>query len=205
MSIAALAIAVRNKLQTDLVNHVPNPERSIRLMPDGRPAASSGQVFVAIHGTDWSPTSADMDQNRGLAEEFALACTVSIRTPVIPPDRIGDEVYINMTVGLSAICRQIMLSLDKNIDLINSADALLADHEQTSVGTVQGFVEYLRWSGTDASPSPVGPTWFFADESGRDLLSRRTGGTSWEHNESGWVMQVRFAQATRLQTYQGQR
>lgn len=180
MSLSALLIAVRNKLRVHLEDYV--PDNMIHVMPDGRPSPNCGQRFVAVYGSSWSPRSEDADMNIGVAEEYGVVCTLSVRSPVVPQDDIGDELYVHQSQGMETICRKIREAIHQQYDVVNDANTMTIENH--------GILEYLRWKGTDASPRPVGPEWFYALDS--------PGVDSWEYAQSGLAMDVRFGDAFQI-------
>lgn len=177
MSFAALLVRVRNILRDNLSDLLP-PEH-ILIMPDGRPAPACGDRFIAIHATSWRPRPGDDDMNRGLSELFDFDCTITYRTPFIPQESIGDEIFLKSLEGMEALCRLIIICIHQNIDLLG----LDEDGE---------LLEYPRWAGTSL-PTPVGPDWFY---------SSPDQGEGFEYIQSGLTMTVSFRDAHRMQTYE---
>ena len=184
MGLGTLLLAVRDELRKDLDTRVPSD--MIQVMFDGRPMPSCGQQFIAIHGSSWAPRGVDADMNRGLAEEYGVTCTLSMRSPVVPQDLLGVELYVKELIGMEPIARQIIHSIHQQFDIINEANRL--------ANTEYGIIEYLRWQGSDAKPRPVGPEWFYSENPGVD---------SWEYIQSGLTMDIRFGGAMQMEALPG--
>jgi hypothetical protein len=191
MSLGRLLFAVRGILRTGLENwYTPFTSEEIQIMPGAEPPAYSGQKFISIHGLNWDTGQSD-DMHLGLDEVYGFACTLSMRSPVVPYDRQGPELYIKSFIGMEDICRRIIVLLHQSIPLIQSWDELIledADILKTTLVneyTVNLSTEYPRWVNCDAAPEPVDGSWFSADPM----------------EAAGLVMQVRFGQARRMQAY----
>lgn len=141
----------------------------------------SGDKYVAVHGVSWYPQG---DHDDGLHEEFALDCTITLRISGVPRDRIGDEAYIKLLVGIEALARQIMVEIDKNYTAMNAASTLLVGWGQGSAGPLQ---VPLRWTGTEANPRLMDGSWAFAEPDAAAFL----------------VMSVHFGRAHRHQVRSG--
>ena len=193
MSLGALLVAARDYLRTsnglgtgwsaETGNEFTDAE--IEVMPDARPPPRMGKKFVALYGIQWEPDHTD--QNQGIDERLGIACALTFRNGHIPVDARGPELYVNAAVNMSDICRRIMVAIHQNIAVsITNTDALLSGTDK--------MVEYLRWAGTDPNPSPRDAMWFMT-ESGEDSFDRFN-----EFQESGYVMEVRFRDARRMQS-----
>lgn len=165
-------VAMRDHLRTKMSLKA----EECMVMPDPRPIASSGQKFVSIYGTNWSPV--EDDNNRSLFENYDIACGVTFRSGNVPYDRMGEELYIKELFGLEDFCRTIVSLIHQNPEVLNSADDSINDQ-------IVGFLEYLRWESTDASPRFVSGEWF----------------TSESPEQTGIFMEVRFGQAKRFLPY----
>lgn len=184
MGLGTLLLATRDKLRTKLDTLIPSD--MIQVMFDGRPMPNCGQQFVAVHGTSWTPRNADADMNQGLAEEFGVTCTLTARSPVVPQDLLGVELYVKELIGMEPIARKIIHAIHQQFDIINHANELS--------DTPYGIIEYLRWQNSDAKPRPVGPEWFYAESPGPD---------SWEYVQSGLAMDIRFGGAFQIEPLPG--
>lgn len=151
-------------------------------MPGPEPPAYCGQRFVSLYGTSWS-AGGEGDLHRGLDEVYGIACALTCRLPVYPPDRAGQELYVKAYLGMDDLCRRIMLALHQSVTLQVAWDALIV--EETKLTDYDLSTEYLRWLETDARPEPVDGSWFSAAPDAA----------------AGLVMEVRFGRARRMQAY----
>lgn len=184
MSLANLQLAVRNELRTELPISDPAlfPASTINdvidLQADGQPPPSAGQLYLAIHGTDWSPAGSEKEQ--GIEEVFGVAITISRRTPSAPPDRQTEAFYTSATIGLDHIARLITPLVHQSYVILNAANALLGNPDF-------GFQEPLRWAGSDPEPTLQQPSWWWAEPTKKTNIP------------TGWTLQCRFAGAVRIQ------
>lgn len=179
MSIFALLPAVRDHLRQQL-NYTAN---ECRVMRGPQPPARCGDIFLSIYALSWTP--GDPDWNRGLDEYYGVACCISQRIPFLPDDERGEELYIKHGTGIETLARRIMTAIHQNIDVMGSANSLIAD-------SANRIIEPLRWQTTDSQPVEVGPEWFSAE-----TRTDRTGSTP----IAGWTMTVNFDRARRCQAY----
>tara|TARA_B100000949_G_scaffold148547_1_gene130512 strand:+ start:248 stop:790 length:543 start_codon:yes stop_codon:yes gene_type:complete len=174
MSMARLLIATRDQLWSAISVL---DETNCGINPDGQPPPFAGQLYVSVHGTEW--TVGGMVDG-GLDEEFGIACTVTMRAGFTPDDRMGDSLYIKLATGLEDLVRKIIVEIRTSRWIIlNAANALMPDD-------LDGFVEPLRWLGVNAEPRIVGPEWFHAAP---DV----------NNPTSGLSMEVRLDKARRIQ------
>jgi len=159
---------VRDHLQSELGL----TERVISVQEDGQPPPSAGDVYYTVHPMAWLPQTGDPADV--LDELYEIGVTVTQRTPQFPRDRRMENAYLKALVGLEKRCRAVMLALHLNYDVIASANILMEG---------ESLCELLRWRGTDARPTVVDGTWFFAAEDAA----------------SGQYMEVRFGGARRIQ------
>jgi hypothetical protein len=181
MSLGRLLVAVRDTLRTELVDwDQPFAPQDILVMPGPEPAPYCGQHFISVYGLSWI-AGGESDNHRGLDELYGISCALSSRSPVYPPDRRGDELYVKLYTGMEDICRKIMIAVHQSIVVQQAWDALLIG--KTRQTSYHLSTEYLRWQDTDAAPQVVDGTWFSAapDEA------------------AGLVMEVRFSKARRMQ------
>lgn len=184
MSLVKLQLAVRNTLRTQLpildaalfpaagINNV------VDLQAGGQPPPAAGQLYLAVHGTDWTSGPAEMQQ--GTEEHFGVAVTITRKTSAAPTDRQTETFYVNASIGLDHIARLVnQVVMQGNYVILNAANAAI-------IGTDK-FQEPLRWAGTDAEPTERGDTWFWATEKKATQLA------------TGWSLQTRFSGAVRIQ------
>lgn len=162
-----LRIEFQNDLDSEMID----------ITPKGQPKPSSGEKFIGITGTRWSPQITD--QNRGLDEIYGFKVVVSFRSRAVPYDRHGRSLYVQAISNMESYCRRIMVKLHQNVDFFAKTDLITPG--------VDRLTEFPRWMGTDPEPRPVGPEWFHAMP---------------EELEAGYVMEVRFDGARRIQTYE---
>lgn len=185
MSLANLQLAVRDELRAKL--QVSNPalfpvatvDDIIQLSADGQPFPSSGQLFLGIHGLDWSVAGAEKEQ--GVEEVFGVSITITQRTAVTTADRQTERHYTNATLGLDFIARLLTPLIHQSFIILNAANTLLGDPPF-------GFQEPLRFAGADVEPTERGPDWFWA-----------TPGDKRTSQPTGWSLQSRFSGAVRIQ------
>ena len=170
MSLAALLEAslqhIRHELNLD--------RKRSGIEEDGQPPPWCGEVYYAVHPTQWTPGA--QDPNDILDERFGLSVTITQRTAKYPQGGQRMEgAYLEAVKGLEERCRRVMLAMHLSY-VVNGAANSLID------GTHK-LCEPLRWRGTDAVPRKVDGTWFWAEPDAG----------------SGLVMEVRFGDASRQQ------
>jgi hypothetical protein len=203
MSLAALALATRNKLRADLTDfydHTDEPTQTrnraynCRVMPDNRPAANCGQEFIAVYGGRHRPRNEHLIS--AIDEEMGLIVAVSLKLAVVPHDYRGEAGYVHddqFTLGwktIEARCREIIGLIDKNYQLLRDAD--------TFFNADAGFSEPLVWSYSDPSPQIVYADHFQAYHSGVDSGGSLPGQPEAD-DEYGLLMHVHFNGAVRMQ------
>ena len=188
MHIGYLVLAVRNLLREKLCEasfpERPFAEAEIEVSPGGRPMSWSGERFIGVYGSNWSPAQAD--SNIGLDAYLGVSCTLTYRSPAIPQRKTGPHLYADLQRGMAAVCWEIakVVSMTSgsttDVPLYTKLEEL-DGYEQYSI------FEYLRWMGTDPEPVPQYADWFSAKN--EHLLDPM--GTS----IMGYSMTVRFGQA----------
>ena len=174
MSVGALLRATRNHLR----NQLGLKDEECMVMPDGRPIPSCGQRFISLYPTYWGPKEGD--NNQALYEQYDIACVITFRTPLLPFDRIGENLIYEDSPfpivyhTMEEWCRLVMVAVHMNTSIMGEANKELA---------TQGVAEYLRWAGNDPTPSFVDGSWFFAAT----------------EELAGLTQTVRFEGATRFQ------
>lgn len=175
--ISAVLKAARDHLRSELVLN----DNECRIMTDGRPAPSCGQKFISVVATYWGPH--EDDNNRSLYERYDISCVLTMRTPLIPFDRLGenliyeDSPFAVVYDSMEELTRRVMVALHQNPTVITNANYLIPDDEA-------GISEYLRWAGCDATPEFVDGSWFGSNAT----------------QISGLVQTIRFQGATRMQS-----
>lgn len=128
---------------------------------NGQPPPNCGEVFVAVHPGGWRA-----EEVEGLAEEFGVAVTVTVRVGKAPLDRMGPNALVGptgeaLTQRLEAI--RALLHMDKG------AYPVLALANATIGSGANGFVEPLRFL-DGGTPQECGPDWFSTDWDGGGRL-----------------------------------
>lgn len=213
MSIAALTVAARNSLRTNLTNFydvsIIDPDYVVkqanrraancRVMPNHFPAANAGDEFIAIYGGNHRPRETF---DLAIEEEFGFEVAISLKVPAIPRDARGELGYVfdadQYALGQKSIearCREVVKLFTKNYTFMQACNALF-DNEN-------GFSEPLSWSMSDAIPTEVGAEHFCAYHAainplgGNDVLGLP--GIPQAENVYGLLMHVRFGGAIRFQ------
>lgn len=156
MSLRALALACRDELREALA---PAPwglgADSVDLQIDGRPAADSGQTYVALHPGPWRGQSGDND----LDEALGVYVTITRRLGESPADSTGVAIWGDAD-GIDALARKIVAVLHKSYAAIRRANE---EHLELTGFAAGGFVEPLLFQDGGA-PQVRGPDWFGAVE-----------------------------------------
>ncbi len=179
-----LTIACRELLRdylrsdaTTAILDLPFVDEEIQVTPKGRPPAVMGDKFIGIYASSWEP--ALVDANVAIDAYLGVSCVLTFRSTVYPQEQL-EELYADVTVGMSAVCLKIMQCLAQNTSLYTELAEL------TNYSTYWTF-EFLRWMGTDAEPVEVYEDWFSAkDEHLLDPMGQSI---------MGYTMTVRFGQA----------
>ena len=176
MSIGRLMLSVRDevRLKLDL------KEDECHVMPDGRPMPSCGQRFIAIYAHSWNASPDDFNAAEGLVEWYGVTCAVTFRSAYVPFDRHIPGIGLEM----EDFCRKIISTVHLNHNILLRTNELIAEELGQMTGT--GMLEQLRWASCDASPTFVTGDWFGE-------------GPPIDQN-TGLMAEVRFEQATRVQT-----
>jgi len=151
-------------------------EDECHVMPDARPMPACGQRFVAVYAHSWNASPDDFNASEGLAEWYGISCAATFRSTHIPFDRFIPGIGLD----LEDFCRRIMA----NLHLSQAVLLRTNDRIEEELGQSSAMLEQLRWASTDASPMFVGGDWFSSEDD----------------KKTGLMMEVRFEQATRLQS-----
>jgi len=191
MHTGLLCVAVRDLLRDWFKDNPRCPLSSdvIHVTPDEKPFPYSGDTFIAVYGSTWSPVNDDV--NVALDYMLGVTCTLTVRTAYVPNNKLGLEVYAKQYLGMSATCVEIMRAVSQNTTLFSKL-AANKEYQYYSTPDDNGFVigqlfEYLRYQGTDATPNPVYAEHFTAknehlmDDAGLAIM--------------GYTMSVRFGKA----------
>lgn len=175
MSRRLLRLAVRDNLREKFGW----TELECDTMPDGRPKPAAGEIFVAVHGGQW--TGRDIDS--GLDEEIGFEVTITRRLGFSPMDQWNREVVEGLKDGLEVLAEQVRAYLHMNQQIRITANEFISAER-----TARGFTEVQRFrSCGDAEER--GPDWFNA-------LDFDTGG---RHANAGLTMTLTFGGARRIQ------
>lgn len=184
MHIGYLTLACRDMLRDYLRGNAATAipdlafiDEEIQVTPQGRPPSVAGDKFIGIYGSAWEP--AVLDSNVAIDAYMGITCVLTVRSTIYPQEKL-EELYADVTVGMSAVCVGIMKALAQNANLYTYLGQYI-DYK-----TYWTF-EYLRWIGTDPEPLQVGDEWFTAKD---EHLSDPSG-----QGIMGYMMSVRFGQA----------
>lgn len=170
MSLSKLLIAVRNQLRKKL--GLSAEECQVR--PDGRPNPTSGDLFIAVYG---SQKSGEEELELGIAKLYGVSCAITIRTAFLGDDKLGDF-YVESLTGIEDISDKVEGYIHKRFEVMAAANDLIRDSSYK-------IIEPLRWTDTDPAPTLVRDDWF-------DPTSTQN-----QAGAVGMVMVVRFSQARR--------
>jgi len=179
-----LTIACRELLRdylkagaTTAIIDMPFVDEEIQITPRGKPPAVMGDKFIGIYANSWEP--AVLDSNVAIDAHLGVSCVLSVRSSIYPQEKL-EELYADVSVGMSAVCLKIMQCLAQNTALYTKLGEL------TDYASYWTF-EYLRWTGTDAEPQEAFEDWFSAKD--EHLLDPAGQGIM------GYTMTVRFGNA----------
>jgi len=148
--------AVTNRLRSVLTDSlIEDRNKNILIMPDGKPAATGGVIFIAVHpGGSFNPRLDTYGQT--LEESYEVICTVSQRTRNVPEDRVGESMFIQTTKSLS----RIVLGVRNAVSSVGIMQATIKA-AMTAENVSGDVVEVLRWSRTNP-PVPRDKSWFMS-------------------------------------------
>lgn len=181
MSLAALLQAARDTLRSEI--SLQPIECDVR--PGPQPPPVFGQRYVALYATRWVNLTPTM--TAGVDEGYSIAATVTLRTGSIPIDRLGGDLYIRALTGIEALCRQVMVAVHMNYDLMNLANSFLPDASNK-------LEQPLFWESCDAEPELRDESWVWAKP--QDGQAPTT---------CALTMEVRFGDARRTQSFENMR
>jgi len=146
-------------------------------MFDGQPPAIAGELFVSIHEGEWRCTSAEARD-----DTIGVYVTITRRVAFVPQDR-GRIPLLDAADAVDVWADKIASKVHSNYVIMNAANTVLG-------GSVNGFIEPLRFKGTMGPSQERGPEWFSsAEESDAPVGVSRT---------------LIFAEARRYQTIESQ-
>lgn len=141
-------------------------QATCRVMPDGRPPAACGAVFLAVH-----PGASACGSDNSLDERLDFSLTLTMRINV-GPDRVGDKLLASKlarrpgpTGSPSFNARLVRLKDFFHMDWGTLQDANNNLCSWYADQAVYGFVEPARYAGADR-PVLVGAEWFLAEDFG---------------------------------------
>lgn len=173
MSQRALLIAVRDHLKDEVVG-LGLAGTQCEVQFDGQPPPMCGELFVAVHASDWS-----CSENESLEEVYGVNVTVTIRVAKVPLDRMGPNALVGPAgKSLDDWLEKIRVSLHSNYDVMSRANTAITT-------AANGFVEPLRFRGA-GRPEPKAPDWFSSEDSASVAV--------------GLAQTLRFGDAKRVQT-----
>lgn len=175
MSISHLLLAACDILRLEFADELQSKE--IDITPKGQPLPSSGERFIGLCATSWSPNITD--QNRGLDEVYGFKVVISFRQRAVPHDRQGRTLYVEAIDSMTNWLRRCMIAIHQNVDIFAITDSY------KDALDIDPLTEYPRWVGSDAEPRSVTGEWFHA----------------LPDDEAGYIMEARFGGARRMQTY----
>lgn len=159
MSMAAIAIAVRNRLQSTFSLDADSCE--VGFGPEPKPAC--GEFYIAIHPVDWSFAGDDYD----LDESYQFGVTLTMRMGYAAKDRWGIGVWLGTTTllpnvinddGLDARVRRAIVAIHHNQVQIRQAASLLIDSTRSDLIVTPLTIARIQM------PQPRGPDWFMAPQ-----------------------------------------
>ncbi|MBL8824896.1 MAG: hypothetical protein JNJ77_20080 [Planctomycetia bacterium] len=186
MSMHALLLAVRNFIRAEKPTGLAYPINQCELgPPNGQPPPNCGPCFVTVH--EGSSIGGEVDY-AAFNEIFSVNVTVTIRLRGTPWDRHVQKELYGPFPSLESRCDQIAALIHRDTydhRVINAANALDELEVPAEGYAKQGFVEPLRYAGTDIAKE-VGPAWFH-------------GHIDAGHTDCGWIKVIRFTGARRIQ------
>jgi hypothetical protein len=174
-TMSSLLLAVRDRIRARLGLDPGECE----LMPDGRPPAAAGQLFLAVH-----PGELSLDDP--LAELWesssAVGLTCTMKAGDVPHDRMGEHLA-EATTGLLDRMEDAVKAVHMSYTVLDAARVYLGGDG------AQYFVEPLRLTGGIPRPAEKPPSWFWSED-------RQTA-------PAGWAVEVKMAAAKRYEALPG--
>lgn len=96
MSLAALLMGVRDHLRSNENGGLGLKEYECEVMPDGEPPEDAGDIYVAIHPSQWTQQN---QAGTALDELFGIQITLSARARQIPGHRWGPDLLCKPREG----------------------------------------------------------------------------------------------------------
>jgi hypothetical protein len=185
VSISALLQGVRDEL-INSVSGCTSKSCGIRGGEGRPPGKYGGTIYTAVVPSLWStgPTGID-GLNSGLDEYYAVDLVLSMRTGIIPDDRLMGSAFLDATKGLEPFIRSIMVVM-RDYRYTDGVTGGVLTRANGLIAGANKIMEPLRWAGNDSQPSPVTPDWFGA--SGEDPRAY------------GWRFGIHYVDARRIQT-----
>lgn len=135
MSQRALHLAVRDRIRAALTLTADE----CRCLPDGKPPAFAGALFVSVHPGPWRG-----EEIEGSAEEMGCEVTVTLRAAFAPADQQGEEIWLEALSGLDAVCRRVVAAVITDVTG-GAGGATVLTRANTFVGALaNGFAEKLQ-------------------------------------------------------------
>lgn len=181
MSLTALldAVAARIKDQLNLTS------AEIGVQDDAQPDPNSGKRFFSVYAPDDGWQAAPGELMMGIHEVYKVNVCLTMRLQGISKDNVPRMIYQDYRRSMDALLRKVMVSVHQNC-----ATVLVDTNQGRTFGATEAnLVEPLRWEGTDAKPRVEDGTWVYSDD-------EKT-----IHYPAALVQEVRFGQATRLQSF----
>lgn len=147
MSLSSILSAANTHIRTQLSLNA----NQCDVMPSGQPPPAAGDLFIAVHASEWSNGGLIQD---GLMETFGITCTISKRAPKYPPVKQAGSIFLDAAAGIEKYARLLMINLHLSYTLLTAANQLLLGSDLT--------VEPLRWVQNDPTPRTVDGSWFWA-------------------------------------------
>lgn len=162
----ALIVAVRNTLRLPIVDGGAGySDAQCDIEPDEMAPATVGEVYVVVMCGGYQPGPRHRSSGGINDTVYGIDITVIKRIAQVPRDRHGSA-YINNLSALSPEIGKVYNALDWNYDLITAANVLIT----ANTGSVEGFMEPLKFSGIEKRPRIVG-----GDVLGSDAKSKAVG------------------------------
>lgn len=158
MSEYALLTGVQNYLRTFSNTFTQN---NCGYQVSEKPPPMTADYHATIHMIDLRPGAYD---DGGLIEEiYTFGVTITKRIKAVPEDRHPEGAYLNLTSGLSKLCRFVVAAIHHRSGPIITANTLLTDEDNAdylSVVAGEKFINVPTWVGTTAVPELRNEEWF---------------------------------------------
>src|SRR5262249_31061148 len=131
MSMVALLVAVRDTLRSKL----PLDNQTCRIRVGPKPPPLAGDRFFSVFGTDWS--SLEFDNNQAIDETFGVGVCITYRSPYVPDDDQGEQLYVEAAESIESACRNVIAIVHQNYTDILT----LANNRIEQIGSTYTFIE----------------------------------------------------------------